>query len=367
MLLPKGGTTDPLDRRPITLLAILYRLWAGLRATGMRAWMRQGGVPMLVAGGNGTMLSAEHQGLLLALELEEAAAFDQALAGVAVDWSKCYDHLGFSYIQATLRAAGVPQWLAGPMLNMYSAPRHIKVDGAMGAARVPQRCIPPGCPAAVDVLALIMMPWVKQARLKHESSKARGWVDDLTWWGHGTPDTLVEAVTHVEALVVTLRNSYDLVANHVKSCILGNSDAMVEALNQRVTRLGLPVARTFKDLGVAQGQQTGGSVIIRRRWTAAIQRMKRIGALSLDLKGRGKFLSSSAMAAGTYGAGVAPTDAATAAWLRRWAMFAAWKAGGWHCRACFSPHTTSRGELTPLAIWRSVLGFSSGITGHTHT
>ena len=81
MLLPKGGSPDPLDQRPITLLPILYRIWASLRATQMRAWMRRSGVPPLVTGGSGTMLSAEHQGLLLALELEEATAFEEAWPG----------------------------------------------------------------------------------------------------------------------------------------------------------------------------------------------------------------------------------------------------------------------------------------------
>ena len=36
------------------------------------------------------MLRTEHQGLLFALEIEEARAFDESLAVVAVDWSKCY-------------------------------------------------------------------------------------------------------------------------------------------------------------------------------------------------------------------------------------------------------------------------------------
>ena len=67
--------------------------------------------------------------------------------------------------------------------------------------------------------------------------------------------------------------------------------------------------------------------MVRKRWATAIQRMRRIGALTIDLSGRGKFLSNSAMAAGTFGAGVAPTDATTAAWLRRWAMFAVWRGG----------------------------------------
>ena len=77
------------------MLAILYRVWASLRATELRAWMRGSRVHVLVEGDSGTMFGAEHQGLLRALELEEASAYDEALAGVAVDWSKCYDHLGF--------------------------------------------------------------------------------------------------------------------------------------------------------------------------------------------------------------------------------------------------------------------------------
>ena len=80
VLLPKGGTADPLDRRPITLLPVLYRIWAARRATQFRAWLKEAGVPTLVAGRTGTMLSAEHQGLLLGMELEEARLFDEALA-----------------------------------------------------------------------------------------------------------------------------------------------------------------------------------------------------------------------------------------------------------------------------------------------
>ena len=67
---------------------------------------------------------------------------------------------GLDYVQATLLAAGVPGWMSGPLMAMYRAPRHIKVEGAIGAARTPVRCIPPGCPAAVDILALLTLPWL---------------------------------------------------------------------------------------------------------------------------------------------------------------------------------------------------------------
>lgn len=38
--LPKGGTRQPGDRRPISLLSALDRVWAGLCVAEMRDWLR---------------------------------------------------------------------------------------------------------------------------------------------------------------------------------------------------------------------------------------------------------------------------------------------------------------------------------------
>ena len=40
VLLPKGGSADSLDRRPIKLLPILYQIWAAMRATYVRGCNR---------------------------------------------------------------------------------------------------------------------------------------------------------------------------------------------------------------------------------------------------------------------------------------------------------------------------------------
>ena len=131
----------------------------------------------------------------------------------------------------------------------------------------------------------------------------------------------------IEDLVGTLRDEYDLVANMTKSCVLGHDRAMTGLLQERITQLKLPVAHAFKDLGVAQGRSQESRVIRQKRWSNAIQRMARIGRLAVDFAGRGKFLASSALAAGAYGASVGPTAATTAAWLRRWAVHAVWRGG----------------------------------------
>ena len=54
--------------------------------------------------------------------MEEARAFEEGLAGVAVDWSKYYDHFALHYVEDNLLAAGVPAWFSGPLLSMYRAP-----------------------------------------------------------------------------------------------------------------------------------------------------------------------------------------------------------------------------------------------------
>ena len=42
-MLDKGGSQDPLDKRPIVLLPVVYRLWAAIRARTFRAWLAEVG------------------------------------------------------------------------------------------------------------------------------------------------------------------------------------------------------------------------------------------------------------------------------------------------------------------------------------
>ena len=41
ILLPKGGTEDPMDRRPIWLMPMIYRMWASHRAGAWSTWRLQ--------------------------------------------------------------------------------------------------------------------------------------------------------------------------------------------------------------------------------------------------------------------------------------------------------------------------------------
>ena len=73
----------------------MYRLWACIRAAGLRSWLRAAGV--LPPPGPGC--AADWQAYDLAMDLAVARAEEVGIAGLAVDWSKCYDRLRLSVLK----------------------------------------------------------------------------------------------------------------------------------------------------------------------------------------------------------------------------------------------------------------------------
>ncbi|CAK0848334.1 unnamed protein product [Prorocentrum cordatum] len=85
LLLPKpGGGEGPLERRPIWLLPILYRIWAAGRARAFAQWRCSWE-------GDEWRRGAEELAWELAFELEAAEALSQDIVGAALDWRKAYD------------------------------------------------------------------------------------------------------------------------------------------------------------------------------------------------------------------------------------------------------------------------------------
>ena len=107
VLLPKpGGSLDePLQRRPITLLPVIYRLWARLRLPAVDAW-RAGWDPVAAEAPKGP------DGLACGLpwDLACSEALGQDLCGMAVDMTKCYDSVRHPVLRRALPLAGPQPW-----------------------------------------------------------------------------------------------------------------------------------------------------------------------------------------------------------------------------------------------------------------
>jgi hypothetical protein len=77
-------------------------------------------------------------------------------SGLALDWSKCYDHLILELIRIVGHKVGIPDATLIPMLKAYAQPRAVLLEGALAPERVPTAGLAPGCPRATDLLAIIV-------------------------------------------------------------------------------------------------------------------------------------------------------------------------------------------------------------------
>ena len=139
-------------------------------------WLVEAGIREAAGPGR----AADAQAYEAALVFELARSRGDQLAGVALDWSKCYDRLPLVLLEEFAAKAGMPRALVGPMLAAYRQPRRLAVDGMAGVLRAPVCGLAPGCPAATDWLALVMSPWLFKARRLSVGVRARAYVDDLT-------------------------------------------------------------------------------------------------------------------------------------------------------------------------------------------
>ena len=131
-------------------------------------------------GGDGGF-GAEKLAWQLALELEAAEAAGEDVCGAALDWRKAFDSVSLSSLGPLLRRAGVPAWLVEPLLAAYSAPRRLRVEGALGDRWMPTSGILPGCALAVFVLSVALRPWDRRMeRAVAPCLRRRLYVDDLT-------------------------------------------------------------------------------------------------------------------------------------------------------------------------------------------
>ena len=142
-----------LHPRPIVLLPLVYRIWAAARRPEVRAWVAGAGADGAEVPGRGADEAA--WGLALeaeCLEQEEAEVEAEALCGVFLDCSKCYERVPLRQLDVRAAEALFPDRLLVLALSMYSGRRHVRVGPAV-AEEVQGSCgLMAGCGLAVALL-----------------------------------------------------------------------------------------------------------------------------------------------------------------------------------------------------------------------
>ena len=162
-MIPKAdGDSTPLGQRPLSVLPVLYRLWASLRLGHLREWV-DGWLPKSVYSlGNG--LSSVEAWFSTALDIEEvlsATGGDQLHVMVA-DVIKSFDTVDRSILDCALGRLGLPDWFRKVYFSFHSQVRlRFKLAAGLGEPWCRDGGIPQGCPLSMIFIVALYVPWCR--------------------------------------------------------------------------------------------------------------------------------------------------------------------------------------------------------------
>ena len=157
-----GDSTPPLGQRPLSVLPVVYRLWASLRLGHLREWV-EGWLPKsLYSLGNG--LSSVEAWFSTALDIEEVLSGtggDQLHVMVA-DVIKSFDTVDRSILDCTLGRLGLPDWFRKVYFSFHSQVRlRFKLAAGLGEPWCRDGGIPQGCPLSMVFIVALFVPWCR--------------------------------------------------------------------------------------------------------------------------------------------------------------------------------------------------------------
>ena len=161
-MIPKAdGDSAPLGQRPLSVLLVVYRLWASLRLGHLREWVEGWLRKSVYSLGNG--LSSVEAWFSTALDIEEVLSGtggDQLHVMVA-DVMKSFDTVDRSILDCTLGRLGLPGWFRKVYFSFHSQVRlQFKLAAWLGESWSRDGGIPQGCPWSMILLLLFMSPGV---------------------------------------------------------------------------------------------------------------------------------------------------------------------------------------------------------------
>ena len=163
-MIPKSsGGSRPQDLRPITVLDLVYRIWAkGV----VRSWapVLQGHLLGDAAMGFRSQSTTLHLGQVLADVIEHQRKRKEGLWLVSFDVAKCFPTLPWWAIFRVMRAEGVPGHIVECFQAFYRAPRqHFRYGRAKGERWAVWNGLAQGCPASPDLLNMLLEPFHRWA------------------------------------------------------------------------------------------------------------------------------------------------------------------------------------------------------------
>ena len=179
-LIPKGEGGAPLAQRPISVMPVVYRLWAATRARHSLPWQET----WICEDQHGCRPQHGTSGVLLrvAAELEAAMLNGEAVAGLSLDFAKAFDNVPVAIALAILQEHGLSNEILHPLIDMHGRlRRRFKIRGYLGQPFGATNGIMQGCPLSVLLLNASVSVLTKSGQSEHDTVICPSYVDDTSF------------------------------------------------------------------------------------------------------------------------------------------------------------------------------------------
>ena len=199
LLPPSKPRSSPLDLRPIAVMSVAWRLYAGLRCEHLQHWTATSLPPELYAYKKG--LSSLDASVKMGTYFEEVIAAHQVVHAISIDASKAFPSTSRPQLYKILRSKSFPPAVLQVLHSLYershtvyrTAGKFVSKDLGFMVRGVYQ-----GCPLSVLAFSAIQSPLVEKLRHFCPTVHCICYADDLTVWSED-PGALKLALQYVES------------------------------------------------------------------------------------------------------------------------------------------------------------------------
>ena len=179
MISKTDGDATPLGQRPLSVLPVVYRIWAFARMGQLDGWFKSW-VPDSVfsAGGGRGSVEALYTSALVIEEVLAGAAGSHVHLFV-VDVIKSFDTVDRGVLDRVLCSLGLPGWFRPAYFENHAHVRLLfKLASGIGEPWTRDGGIPQGCPLSMMFIVALFLPWCMYLAA-HEGVQPQLYADNL--------------------------------------------------------------------------------------------------------------------------------------------------------------------------------------------
>ena len=300
-MIPKtDGDATPLGQRPLSVLPVVYRIWASVRMSQLDGWFKSW-VPDSVfsAGGGRSSVEAWYTS---SLDIEEAlsgAAHSHVHLFVA-DVVKSFDTVDRVILDCVLSRLGLPGWFRHAYFEYRAHVRlRCKLASGLGEPWIRNGGIPQGCPLSMMFIVALYLPWCRYLAAQ-VGVQPQLYADNLKCLSRN-PDLLLSADRFTTKYVRLVGQE----PAPSKCVLLSTSREVRQDMNDWVLSLDgdkWSVKFDVRDLGGHLDTTfRGWSSTLAARVRLVISRLVLLLVLPLDFHGRVRFVRSMYLSAALHG------------------------------------------------------------------